>query len=334
DNKEYYYKNIAKEKIAVLLSIKAKEICQQQQEQKEIILEKTKRQIEYLCDLYGKALDIDISDFNGSASEVDGEYVGSVSYGLSLTPVLEPRLEQRLELTLEYFNDLFEDKYIDLEIGEDLQSTKDRMTMINWVIPHEIAHIVDREFTITKKYNNQIENLPIIRNVSTRFAKDILYYLNEIIIDGLGYNLLMKYGTANKSSKTKSKRLEDVIMGFNTALKVLNIIYQNEHEENMSTWQFLLLRFITVGNTLLEEAISKKLPNSLIIATKNTILDLDNKFNKLTKIKSFFYYKGEKEFIMNLYLKYFQKAKKLNLSQLKQSTFQEESENNYSFVRA
>ena len=279
--------------------------------QEEYLRDQIERQIDYLKKIYSIGTSLELEYVESRASQEAGNVVGSVSlsYGLRLKQSL--KLEMGLELDT---ND-----NLTLEMGEDLESVKKRMAMVNWIAPHEIAHLVDIASNIHSRFFTE-ENLASMETVVNNWSgnnqdlakKMMLSIVNEIIIDAIGYRMLKEYGSANPFDQTEAERIEAALRGYIAMMDVLENILRThtEDEEMKSRYSAILLRMIAVGEIITEEARTNKVDEKLIKDTEREMEKLKAVFDNFNS-ETRFINEGQIRDIIEMCKGYFRKAEQV-----------------------
>lgn len=261
---------------------------------KERLLEDIENKTEYLKSLYTLHTGLDLHDVDVEALDESGTTIGSVSVGLSQRPSLSQRQELTLEQRLEFRS---KRDLIELEVGEDTEKIIQRFSMIDWVAPHEIAHLID---WASNHFSEKLLESQIMQNkiktiarafdpVKQALAKEMIALsFKESLIDGIGFYCASEYGTSDIAhDQDRKKRKQDISTAFSTTMEIVKTIIREEahDEESQSRYQIILLRMITVSKqvsadqkttTLLESAYDKLNQKTNLISDeqKNTLIAL------------------------------------------------------------
>jgi len=280
--------------------------------QEEYLRDQIERQIDYLKEIYSIGTGLELEYVESRASQEAGNVIGSVSlsYGLRLKQSL--KLEMGLELDAEHDN-------LTLEMGDDLESVKKRVAMVNWVAPHEIAHLVDIASNIHSRFFTE-ENLAPMETVVNNWsgnnqdlAKEMmLSIIKEIIIDAIGYRMLKEYGSANPFDQTETERIGAALRGYIAMMDVLENILRThaEDEEMKSRYSAILLRMIAVGEIITEEARTNKVDEKLIKDTEREMEKLKAVFDNFNS-ETRFINEGQIRDIIEMCKGYFRKAEQV-----------------------
>ena len=100
---------------------------------------------------------------------------GSISYGggLSLSLRIEPRLSLRLDPAM----------LNEIEIGRAFETEEERLIALNFLVHHEVAHMIQDRF----RYRH-----PIILGYEHIDQADAEHHANEVLVDALGYDAARK----------------------------------------------------------------------------------------------------------------------------------------------
>ena len=154
----------------------AEAIAKAQMEENEEIAEQSKRLDEIVEALVEKLTEI--LSLGDTASNVDsnGSDLGSVSMGLRQ----ELRLAQQLEMTL------MEKQGVTVESGSTIEDIRERARTINFLVHHEVAHIVQK--------NRKIAEPRINAGAYPLFdAERVAHYANEVLVDRLAHDIARKH---------------------------------------------------------------------------------------------------------------------------------------------
>lgn len=258
---------------------------------KERVLEEIEHKAEYLKKLYELHTGLDLHHVDVEALDESGTTIGSVSVGLSQRPSLSQRQELTLEQRLEFRS---KRDLIELAVGEDTEKIIQRFSMIDWVAPHEIAHLIDwasNHFT-EKLLENQIMQNKIetivrtIDPVKQELAKEMIALsFKESLIDGIGFYCASEYGTSDIThDQDRKKRKQDISTAFSTTMEIVKTIIREEahDEESQSRYQIILLRMIAVSKQISEDQKTTTLLEALFQQlNKETNMVSDEQKNKL-----------------------------------------------------
>lgn len=267
--------------------------------QREYLLEGIKRQISYLKEIYQIGTGLDLADTESKTSS-GGCSIASVSMGMRLMP------ELRQEMSLH----LADEGIIELEVEESFESIKKRTAVINWVVPHEIAHLAATATDVllrifTKEDTAEIKELtrswPAKRNID----KLILAVAKEVVMDSVGYRLLKEYGSADPFDQSKAQRITAATTAFNATMDILEELAV-KNAKKVFHYSVTALRAIASGQVLVCE-----------------VQDAGEKQKGLEKIQSLyalferlnqnFISQTQKEKIISLFKEYFKKAQTVPL---------------------
>ncbi len=234
--------------------------------QEEYLYDQIEKQTDYLMEIYAIGTGLSLAYVESRASHDAGSVVGSISLGSGLRLRQEHRPKLKLELVAEGDN-------LTLEMGEDLDSIKKRMAMINWVAPHEIAHLVDTASDMSHRLFTEKEMLPM-KNIidnwkgqNQELAREMIpMAVKETTVDAVGYRMIKEYGTADPFNETRSERVAAALNGYVAMMDVLDhILKTNAGEVEMkSRYSTILLRMIADGEILLDEARDNKVNSEII----------------------------------------------------------------------
>ena len=287
---------------------KAKETHDMQRKQElleEDLLEQINTQGDYLLTIYKIGTGLDLPEVETRASREMGNTIGSVSVGQGYGMRRELKLE--LSQSLEF---VAENDRLVLEMGNDLDSIKKRLAMINWVAPHEIAHLVDFETNITEKILKEDEIKEIIDNWGgddCKFIQKVIPMITkETIIDAIGYRMLKNYGTVNPLDETQTQRIQAALNGYVTTMGVLRYILNKKSHYHCMIDQLSLIRMIAVGESLITDAEKNEIDEGVINATKQELTKLKDVFAEFNKEIQFIS-KQQSELFMNFLKECFQR---------------------------
>lgn len=278
-------------------------------EQEEALLAQIEQQTGYLCELYGAGTGLDLIEVRSAASREQGNTVGSVSVGLGLA--------QRVELKNTLSLELIAEDSLTLEMGNDLDSMKKRMAMVNWIAPHEIAHLVELASDMSKRIFGEEGMSSSVRSLIENWRGDnqnlaremIPLVMEETTIDAIGYRMVKEYGTANPLEEAKAERITAAMRGYVVAMDVIDYILKNSTEENemKARYSVVLLREIAVGEVVLEEAKNNKINREDVDNLKREIKKLRRTFDGFNR-KTHFVESAQVQEIVTLCKDYFRKA--------------------------
>lgn len=280
--------------------------------QEEYLRDQIERQTDYLKEIYAIGTGLGLEYVKSQASSEAGDVVGSVFLGRGLS--IKQGLELELKLELEAVGD-----NITLEMGKDLESVKKRMAMVNWVAPHEIAHLVDIASDMHKHLFTEEELAPMNavvnnwRGNNQELARDMMSSIvKETTIDAVGYRMLKEYGSANPFDQTKAERITAALRGYIAMMDVLENILQThaEDEEMKSRYSAILLREIADGETITEEARTNEVDEKIIRDTEHEIEKLRTVFENLNR-ETHFIDEGQVRNIIEMCKGYFKKAEQV-----------------------
>jgi len=280
--------------------------------QDEYLRDQIERQTDYLKEIYSIGTGLDLEYTESRASQEAGDVVGSVTLGHGLRIKQSLKLELKLELEAEKDN-------LTLEMGEDLESVKKRMAMVNWVAPHEIAHLVDIASDMHKRLFTEKELAPMDtvvnnwRGGNQELAREMMSsVVKETTIDAVGYRMVKEYGTANPLDSTKVERISSALRGYIAMMDVLENILQThaEDEEMKSRYSAILLREIADGELIAEEARANNVDEKLISDTEREIEKLKTVFNNFNQ-ETRFIDEGQIRDIVEMCKGYFKKAERV-----------------------
>jgi|GEM_PF-5735020 len=282
--------------------------------QEEYLRDQIEKQTDYLKEIYAIGTGLGLAHVESRASHEAGSVVGSVSLGMGLRMRQELKLELKLELVAEQDN-------LTLEMGEDLESIKKRMAMVNWVAPHEIAHLVDWSSDMSNRLFTEEELAPmksLIENWkgdNQNLAQEMIpMVVKETAIDGVGYRMVKEYGTANPFDETKPERIAAAVKGYVAMMDVLrNILATNAEDVEMKArYSTILLRKIADGEIILDEAKDNKVSAEVIGQIEGEIETLKNTFAEFNE-ETRFVDGGQVQEIIELCKNYFKKAEQVPL---------------------
>lgn len=306
--------NIAERKLAdALLAYESKKRYEALiSAQEEYLRNQIERQIDYLKGIYAIGTGLDLVYVESRASHEAGYVVGSVSlrHGLRMRQELKPEL--KLELIAEKDN-------LTLEMGEDLESLKKRMAMVNWVAPHEIAHLVDFASDIHERLFTEegLASMDVVvnnwRGNNQELAREMMSsIIKETTIDAVGYRMLKEHGTANPFDQTNAERIAAALRGYIAMTDVLENILQThtEDEEMKSRYSVILLREIAIGELIVEEARVNEVDEKIIRDAEQEIEKLRTVFDNFNQ-ETRFVDEGQIQDIIEMCKGYFKKAEQV-----------------------
>lgn len=238
----------------------------------------------FLCTLYGHETGIPFTDWVNRASKTSSFAIGSVtaksetqfsgegpaldqhvmaSMGLSLKLIQSLSQTQRLEIVQALCPVRYDLPTVELEMGPTLENTLKRSQFVDWVMPHELAHIVDWKCgeparAFVNKATSEIEEVVQLLPAETRETGRILIasQLAECVIDGIGFQMAREIGVsdfqlANPMTKPE-QRVPHIIKSFvatcDTVCELTNSIEVDIPKAPIV--QILLLRLNGVGKSL------------------------------------------------------------------------------------
>lgn len=252
---------------------------------KDYLRDLTERQMEYLRELYSEHTGLQLDGTASHADSTSDGSIGSVVSGggggvdLKQRLLLRPYLliEQRMEEALGI-------EGIHLETGETLEEIGEKRKMVDWVAPHEIAHMVDQKLgnvseQLVLKHQKAIDRIAAAAHRPiTETKKLVVHSLQECVIDGLGYGMLVYYGTADLFDKTGQQRISKAITGFLAAMEVVenNMVAQTEEAIVKHPPHFMVLRMFAVARILASAAKKDHVPDELSTRLAATIGRLES----------------------------------------------------------
>ncbi len=227
---------------------------------KQFLLDQIKSRITYLKAWYGSHLGLDLEEVEGRAEEDANPVLGEVSMsaGSSLGLRQEQYLAQRQVL------ELHDAAHLTVFAGDTLEEMKARIAMVDFISPHEIGHIVQQGFLphgASQALQEQRARIMEIVDecVGADESKRVLveerfpYELEEVFVDGIGFQLARKYGTSDIARDTLPDRIATFSEAFIGMMKVqMRIIRERATDEDMKNrYSVILLRFTAVCEQLL-----------------------------------------------------------------------------------
>lgn len=146
------------------------------EEEREALLEKTETIVEDIREKISDRLKLGMSH-RGSASNGNTESYASVSSGSSVGLKLELGLRQELTTLLE--------DHIEIEMGETLEDLRERFRTLNFLVHHEVAHVIQDKLGIERP---RID-FGSLNHLDPQAAE---HHANEIVIDKLGFDAARK----------------------------------------------------------------------------------------------------------------------------------------------
>ncbi len=280
------------------------------------LLDQIRQQTNYLSELYAIHTGIDFGDVECSTEEYMGGSVGTVSmgHGLSMRQEIRHSLRQNLELV---------ENLISLEVGEGLESVKKRLAFINWVVPHEIAHIVDNSCNVLLQIFDE-EQINTIASITDNWkgnhpdiAKEMLPRLmKEASIDGLGFRMIKEYGTVNIGETTLKERISSAAKAY---LAVMSIFEEKDYYKKIASdsgsenwFSLVFLRQIAVGEIIFNEIKVLEGDSELLHDLEKCIEKAKDIFEEINQ-ETGFVKESQKETIIDLFKKFFNKSKQVSL---------------------
>ena len=278
--------------------------------ERESVKENIDAKLNYLKKLYSKRSGLNLDDVETSSDFLGGSSIGSAGLGMGMGLQLRQELKMGLEQSLEIEG--LKD-YINLDLGDSLEGISDRKKMIDWVAPHEIAHLVDWDLSdasdnFTDERKEEIERLAEeLSGVGDFEAEEIIKHsLKECLIDGLGFKMALAYGVSNPSLKSQKERTGCCVKAFIHAQNVFENIVEASLEKEQEDGadkecffrhQIVILRMISSGEMLKKSADQLNVDQNLLILLDNTIKKLQNKFNELNVVFEIMNKENEQDFI-------------------------------------
>ena len=196
-----------------------------------------------------------------------------------------------LSLSLQLSQQLSHATGVKFELGEDLDSMIKRELLIDWVVPHEIGHLVDRElknpskatadgFDLESYTDGWIED----DDFHGIFRSNVDHNLKEIFIDGIGLALGKSHGTSFPSVSSESERLKILANSFVGAINVIfeyipeDLDVESNPEEAIQKG-VVLLRMIAVARTFQDKL--EEIAPGLSGEISRTEGKLDDRFTSL-----------------------------------------------------
>jgi hypothetical protein len=199
-----------------------------QKEEREALQEVIERQMEYLLKKYKRASLLKLQKLSARGHEVHSA-VASVSMGISINQGLVLMPQQLLTHLIGHFPG------IDLELGKSLEEMELRYAMLNWVGPHEIAHIIQDAI--------EEEGRDIPKEVLSYNEEDTT--LIEAYFDGMAYGMILRWGTVSPQEKQESERVKSLIYGFCSAWRANLMLLQREANKQIPIRK--IIRILLLG---------------------------------------------------------------------------------------
>lgn len=287
---------------------------------KEYVRDTVEGQITYLQQIYGACTGLDLDIPAHAASDIGGAS-GMVQMGGSSGPTLQLRQNVTLSLKLQ----LKRRDHMDLEIGDSLEEFEEKRKMADWVIPHEIAHVVDWKLKgvcakRVSQHRHEIDRIGAAA-ISRDEAKEKLirdglkYTAKECLIDGLGYRMVRAYGTTDLFDTTEPARITKAIEGFlaTTGIFQKTVASQIADEDMQSSGPFILLRMIAVAKILTQAVQEHHLSDKLIFQLNTTGADLEALYKSLND-KQLGLNAKQKRYILSFFRALFLEAREISIN--------------------
>ncbi|MBP6944852.1 hypothetical protein KBD61_05195 [Patescibacteria group bacterium] len=220
--------------------------------QKEYLGELVGFQADYLQNVYEVSLGTDLGSLPGFGREEDSGAMATVSLSPRLGMSMRTELVQRLE----------PERGIFVEMGEDLETAKRRMAMVDWVVPHEIGHLVQE--AEAGRYREQRKEHPI-KNFEKQMQHALRVFasigkgnelmknqVSECYIDGIGYGMAASFGVSDPRMDTREKRIQASIRALASAMQEVRL-WLTKKSSVEAKFIPVLMRQIAIAEIVIQE---------------------------------------------------------------------------------
>lgn len=234
--------------------------------EREYLTREVESKIDYLISLYWIKSWLELANVKWTMSEDNWSNIWSVTMWMSQS--ISIRQEIRLIQTITILPDLDNMK---IEMWDDNDKVKARFAMIDWVIPHEIWHLVDwAEKEKLTEISWEDEELVIDNIQSIIEDEEILKYLihncSECVIDWVWHMMAKEYWTSNPTRILEKQRIEDFLKWFVAMIDVVDYISKNSLEDRYKKWFLSFLIRLTVIWEQIQEDITHNWSNPILIS--------------------------------------------------------------------
>lgn len=193
--------------------------------------ERIEQQMRQLQRRYARGLKLETTD----AAEMRAEsqetgHFATIQLGLGT----QLRLEHRLRLGPEALSD-----HITIDLGEDdsPEMIRFRGQTLSWLFPHEFSHEMMNQLRNSEAVENKVQQL--LAAWDTIAEEDELknvveHYLHEAMVDGLGIQLVSRFGAVETEHATEPERLAEMA----AALVRFTQVYVNYFRQNIQSDTF------------------------------------------------------------------------------------------------
>jgi hypothetical protein len=243
----------------------------------------------YLKELYEAGLGLTLPNVAIHGIHERGSTVGSVWGGGG--GGLGMRLEQRLSLELSVEGALH------LEIGETLDDMLHREAMVDWVGPHEIAHLVDEERNYTNICTSGETAEKLQQFIGTNDAPFAANVAQEVVIDTLGYAMVKQFGSSDPRDREPRDRIAKAVQGFLVMCEMSRDIIERSSDGDKKAYLIQTLRLIAVGEVLEEDAKSHTVRGNILDELRGELRLLESLILRHQRAAMLFARPQQKEFI-------------------------------------
>lgn len=243
----------------------------------------------YLKELYEAGLGLTLPNVAIHGIHERGSTVGSV-WGGSVGG-LGMRLEQRLSLEFSVEGALH------LEIGETLDDMLHREAMVDWVGPHEIAHLVDEERNYTNICTSGETAEKLQQFIGTNDAPFAANVAQEVVIDALGYAMVKQFGSSDPRDREPRDRIAKAVQGFLVMCEMSRDIIERSSDGDKKAYLIQTLRLIAVGEVLEEDAKSHTVRGNILDELRGELRLLEGLILRHQRAAMLFARPQQKEFI-------------------------------------
>lgn len=219
---------------------------------REEILRRVEGEGDYLLRLFAERTGLPLADIEVEGEAGDGGSIATID--LVPLPIFLARLKTLLTTT-------FHIPGLRVEMGEDFQEMVRRYAMLDFTVPHEIAHRVLEAKAVKAKKEDYVrratewvERIEESENLGDR-RKIVQQMMLESAMDGIGYQMAASFGTTDPRLRKTEDRIQKFIESFLVTLDTLLDITKREgqDEERRVSVSALLLRMMGNIDRLFEE---------------------------------------------------------------------------------
>lgn len=191
------------------------------------VRETLEKRIEYLHQLYAASTGLDIGDIDGQVGSGGGS-VASVGMSMSMS--------MRQEIKMQLSHALGTNSYIHFETDDyddgtssNLEGMRRRAPMVDWLVPHEVAHMVDKALhepseNLIANYDTDIDAIVAsgTEEDKVEWVEQLRHTMQESFMDGLGIKMALRYGTSDLNDQSVQERIVTLTGAFAGVVEVIS----------------------------------------------------------------------------------------------------------------